>query len=98
MRRDQVITKLKTIEPAIRALGASALYLYGSHARDEARPDSDIDIFIDKDPTRRFGFDEFMNIYFKLRETLNTDVGYTTREGLVGFYRPDIERESIRVF
>lgn len=98
MLRDQVIGKLKAIEPDIRALGASALYLYGSHARDEARLDSDVDIFIDKDPARRFGFDEFMNIYFKLRETLGTEVGYTTREGLVEFYRPDIEREAIRVF
>ena len=98
MRRDQVIGKLKAIEPAIRALGANALYLYGSHARDEARPDSDVDVFIDKDPTRQFGFDEFMTIYFKLKEALGADVGYTTREGLVEFYRPDIEREAIRVF
>jgi len=98
MRRDQVIGKLKAIEPAIRALGANALYLYGSHARDEARPDSDVDVFIDKDPTRQFGFDEFMTIYFKLKEALGADVGYTTREGLVDFYRPDIEREAIRVF
>jgi predicted nucleotidyltransferase len=98
MRRNEVLSKLKSAEPAIRALGASALYLYGSHARDEARPDSDVDVFIDKDPARRFGFDEFMAIYFKLQETLGTEIGYTTREGLVEFYRPDIEREAIRVF
>ena len=98
MRRDQVISRLKAAEPAIRALGAEALYLYGSYARDEARPNSDVDVFIDKDPARPFGFDQFMDIYFKLREALGTDVGYTTREGLVDFYRPDIEREAIRVF
>ncbi len=98
MNRDQVIAILKAAEPAIRALGANALYLYGSYARDEAHPDSDIDIFIDKDPTRHFGFDEFMTIYFKLQEALGTGIGYTTREGLVEFYRPDIERAAIRVF
>lgn len=98
MRREQVIAKLKAAEPDIRALGARALYLYGSHARDEARAGSDVDLFIDKDPSRNFGFDEFMTIYFKLQETLGTDVGYTTREGLVDFYRPDIEREAIRIF
>ncbi len=98
MRRDQVISKLKAVEPTIRALGASALYLYGSHARDDARPDSDVDIFIDKDPARPFGFNEFMTIYFELQEALGAEIGYTTREGLVEFYRPDIEREAIRVF
>ena len=98
MRRDEVITRLKEAEPVIRALGARSLYLYGSHARDDARPDSDVDLFIDKDPTRRFGFSEFMGIYCKLQEVLGVEVGYTTREGLVKFYRPDIEREAIRVF
>ncbi|HEY5305421.1 MAG TPA: nucleotidyltransferase domain-containing protein [Pseudolabrys sp.] len=98
MRREQVIARLKSAEPAIRALGASALYLYGSHARDEARSDSDVDVFIDKDPSRPFGFDAFMSIYFKLQDTLDAEVGYTTRDGLVQFYRPDIEREAIRVF
>ena len=98
MRRAEVIDRLKQAEPAIRALGAAALYLFGSHARDEADPDSDVDVFIDKDPARDFGFSEFMEIYFKLRETLGREVDYTTREGIVEFYRRDIEREAIRVF
>lgn len=98
MRRDEAIARLKAAEPAIRSLGASALYLYGSHARDEARPDSDVDVFIDKDLSRPFGFNAFMDIYFKLQETLDAEIGYTTRDGLVDFYRLDIEREAIRVF
>ena len=98
MRRDDVIARLKQTEPAIRALGAEALFLFGSYARDEATPDSDVDVFIDKTPGRDFGFDEFMGIYLKLREALGVEVGYTTREGLVDFYRPDIEHEAIRIF
>jgi predicted nucleotidyltransferase len=98
MRRDDVVSRLKRAEPAIRALGAEALYLYGSHARDEATAQSDVDVFIDKQPNRKFGFDEFMDIYFKLREALGTELDYSTRDGLVEFYRPDIEREAIRVF
>jgi predicted nucleotidyltransferase len=57
-----------------------------------------VDIFIDKDPFRDFGLSEFMGIYLKLQEVLGVEVGYTTREGLVEFYRPYIEREAIRVF
>ncbi len=98
MRRNEVIAKLKEAEPAIRALGASALYLYGSHARDEAGPRSDVDVFIDKERSRKFGFDEFIGIYLTLRETLGTEVDYSTREGIVDFFRPNIEREAIRIF
>ena len=67
MRRDEVIARLKASEPAIRALGAAALYLYGSHARDAASAGSDVDLFIDKEPGRKLGFDDFMDIYLNLR-------------------------------
>jgi hypothetical protein len=41
MRRDEVIAKLKEAEPALRGFGVAALYLFGSHARDEAQSGSD---------------------------------------------------------
>jgi uncharacterized protein len=98
MRRSEVLAKLKEAEPALRARGVAALYIFGSYARDEARPDSDVDVFIDKDCSRKFGFDEFMDVYFPLRERLGTGVDYGTREGLHPVLRPEIEREAIRVF
>jgi predicted nucleotidyltransferase len=98
MRRDEVVARLKAAESAIRARGARALYLFGSHARDEASADSDVDVFIDKDRSRQFGFDEFMDIYFLLRERLGDKVDYGTREGLSPALRAEIEREAIRVF
>jgi predicted nucleotidyltransferase len=75
-----------------------ALYLYGSVARDEAGPESDIDLFIDVDPHEHFGFDEFMAIYAILQDNLGTDIDYTTRAGMMEFFRPDIEKEATRVF
>jgi predicted nucleotidyltransferase len=98
MRREEAIAKLKEAEPVIRARGAAALYLFGSHARDQARTDSDVDVFIDKDRTRKFGFDEFMDIYFVLQECLGDKVDYGTREGLHPLLRSRIEREAIKVF
>ena len=98
MRRGEVISRLKAAEPEIRARGAAALYLFGSYARNEARPESDVDVFIDKDRSRKFGFDEFMDIYFILQDCLGVGLDYGTREGLHPLLRPDIEREAIRVF
>jgi uncharacterized protein len=98
MRRDELMMRLRRAEPAIRAHGAVALYVYGSHARDEAGPGSDVDVFVDVDPEHDFDFDEFMAIYAILQEQLGSEVDYTTREGLVEFFRPDIEKEAFRVF
>jgi predicted nucleotidyltransferase len=98
MRRDELMTRLRRAEPAMRAHGAVALYVYGSHARDEAGAGSDVDVFVDVDPGYDFDFDEFMAIYAILRQQLGTGVDYTTREGLVEFFRPAIEKEAVRVF
>jgi predicted nucleotidyltransferase len=98
MRRSEVLSALKQAEPALRARGVAGLFIFGSIARDEARPDSDVDVFIDKDTSRKFGFDEFMDVYFLLQERLGVHVDYGTREGLHPVLRPSIEREAIRVF
>jgi predicted nucleotidyltransferase len=42
MDRQYVIKALKAHEPELRAGGVEALYLFGSTARDEAKPESDV--------------------------------------------------------
>jgi uncharacterized protein len=98
MRREEAITRLRASEPDIRACGVGGLYLFGSVARDEAEAHSDIDVFVDPDPRRRFGFDDFMGVYELLQERLGGRIDYTTREGLHRRLRPEIERTAIRVF
>jgi hypothetical protein len=98
MRRDDVITRLKKTEPALRAFGVGALYLFGSHARDEAGPDSDIDVFIDPAPDKAFGFAPFMDTYEMLQGAVGERLDYGTRKGLHPLLRANIEREAIRVF
>ena len=47
MTRDQAIAALRAHADVLRARGVSRLALFGSTARDEARPDSDVDVLID---------------------------------------------------
>ena len=95
----EVIAKLKAAEPALRAGGVAALYLFGSYARDEAHARSDIDVFVDKTPGRRFGLNEFLGAYRTLQNAIpGAAFGYATREGIVDFYRRTIERDAIKVF
>jgi predicted nucleotidyltransferase len=98
MRRDEVIARLRAAEPEIRAHGVDGLWLFGSVARDQARAASDVDLFVDPDPARRFGFDEFMAIHELLQEGLGPDIDYTTRQGLHRRLRAGIEKTAIRVF
>jgi predicted nucleotidyltransferase len=98
MRRDDVITRLKEAEPALREFGVAALYLFGSHARDEASPDSDVDVFIDPASDRPFGFLPYMDAYEAIKQAVGPNVDYGTRNGLHPLLRPDIEREAVQIF
>jgi predicted nucleotidyltransferase len=100
MRRDDVIAKLKEAEPALRGLGVAALYLFGSHARDEAKSSSDVDVFVDPAPEQDFGFLPFMDAYATIQKAIGDDVeiGYSTRTGLSPYILGDVEREAVRIF
>jgi uncharacterized protein len=98
MERDAVIAKLKANEDAVRALGATSLYLYGSTARNEARPDSDVDVFIEYDPAGHFSLLDLVGIQQELEERLGTTVDVATRDGLHPLLRKRIEKSAIRVF
>lgn len=97
MKREDAIARIKGIEPAIRALGAQAVYLFGSTARNEASSSSDIDIFIDKDPSKPFGLTTFFELEETLQAALGSPVDFTTREALHPVLRDEIERSAIRV-
>jgi uncharacterized protein len=99
MTRTDIIARLKALEPALRAHGVAALYLFGSYARQEAGPESDLDVFIDKTPGRKFGFDELMGSYHALRDALpGIDISYGTRQGLSKYIKDEAEQQAIRIF
>jgi predicted nucleotidyltransferase len=99
MNRADVINQLKSLEPELRAHGVAALYLFGSYARDEARPDSDLDVFVDKVAGRPFGFDELMGSYHALRDALpGFEINFGTRQGLSKYVKDEVEQEALRIF
>lgn len=99
MDRTEVIARLRSAEPDLRASGVAALYLFGSYSREDQRPSSDVDLFVDKAPGRPFGFDELMGSYRAVRSALpGVEIGFGTREGLSKYIRREVEREAIRIF
>jgi hypothetical protein len=99
MIRAQVLARLKSLEPKLRASGVEALYLYGSYARDDAGPDSDLDILADFSAGRDKDFLEFLAPIEELERAFpETEIGFSTRDRLEPLYRAAIESSAIRVF
>jgi predicted nucleotidyltransferase len=75
----------------------AALYLYGSYARDEAGPNSDIDILVDLEADKDLVAS--MAPYALLEgEFPGIEIGYGTRDNIVPAYRHHIESGAFRVF
>jgi predicted nucleotidyltransferase len=98
MNKLEAIDKLKRQAQAIKAMGATSLYLFGSIAQGEAGRGSDLDLFIDYDPNGRFNAFDLVGIKQLLESELGIDVDITTRDGLHPMLRTDIEQSAIRVF
>ncbi|WP_367276903.1 nucleotidyltransferase family protein [Bradyrhizobium sp.] len=45
MERTEAMRRLRTFAGALKARGATSLYLFGSTARNEASDESDLDLF-----------------------------------------------------
>ena len=72
--------------------------MFGSAARDEMASASDVDLFVDYDPTGTFSFVELVRLKELLKRKLSRDVDVTTRDGLHPQLRADIERACIKIF
>ncbi|MDI7776458.1 nucleotidyltransferase domain-containing protein [Asticcacaulis sp. EMRT-3] len=98
MERSVAIARLKPFEARLRERGVSALYLFGSTARNEAQVDSDLDLLFEHDPKAHFTLFSQAGIMQDLSEQLGAKVDLIARDGLRPHFRAQIERDMVKVF
>ena len=97
MRRAEAIARLKEHEAELKRLGVEHLYLFGSTARDEAREDSDVDLFFDYDEGS-LSLLGLMDVKERASEILKSKADIMTRDSLHKVLRAGIEQSAVRVF
>jgi predicted nucleotidyltransferase len=97
--RERVLRILRKHEAEIRALGVTRLRMFGSMARGEAGPESDVDLIVDIDRRARFSLLDLVGLQHFLQDLLGRDVDIGTT---VDKMRPRMRRrfdvDAIEVF
>jgi uncharacterized protein len=96
MTRDDALQLLAKHKPELaERFGVTALYLYGSVARNEAGPESDVDVLAEFDG-RPMGYFKFFDLQERLSRILGAQVDLATPDSLHRRIRDAVIREAIR--
>jgi uncharacterized protein len=96
VKRDEIIQKLKEREADLRAQGVAHAALFGSIARGDDRPDSDIDILVDLDPAIVVTIFDYAGV--KDFSMFERPVDVVSRENLKPRVRPKAIADAIYAF
>jgi predicted nucleotidyltransferase len=96
MRREDVLERLRVHREELRTrFAVGSIALFGSYARDEAGPDSDVNLLVEFERTPTFlGYMELVDF---LEQLFGARVDLATPNKLKPRARPYVERELIRV-
>jgi predicted nucleotidyltransferase len=93
-----ILRKLRDAEAALRQEGVSGVWVFGSVARGEAHPDSDVDLALEFDPDRQ----PTLFTLARLQELIEAQLGTKVDLGLRRDLRPHVaqafERDAVRAF
>ena len=87
MDKEQVVSKLRAHEPELKAAGIVHLRLFGSVARGDATPLSDVDLMADFDRPQSLTLVRVGRLESRLRDILGVNVDLSS---------PDWMREPVR--
>lgn len=93
MSKDQLIRLLNTHLPELKEYGVSSIAVFGSVARGESSPDSDIDILVDFG--KPVGLFQFARLKMHLESLLGKPVDLVTTAALKEQLKPSILKEAI---
>jgi predicted nucleotidyltransferase len=98
MDKHGIIARLRENEAALRARGVTHAALFGSRARGDDRPGSDIDIMIEIEPEAVQDVYAYVGLKSYIAELFVEPVDVVDRAALKPYVRPPAESEAVYAF
>ena len=90
-------SKIEAIRAYFKAKPILKAYLFGSQARNQASPGSDIDILVELDYTQRIGLG-FLRMQLDLEKLLAIKVDLVSSNSLSKYIKPQVDREKKLIY
>jgi predicted nucleotidyltransferase len=94
----EILAKLQQCEATLRSRGVAHAALFGSRARGDHQPDSDIDLLIEIAPEASVGLFEYVAITQYLEDLFPAHVDIANRARLKATIRAEALRDAVYAF
>ena len=95
MTVDEVRAMLAEHWDELRSMGVVSLKIFGSVARGEAGPESDVDLLVDLDPEQRISLLDYAHIKCELEDMLGCEVDLVERAAVRPRWQGVLEEEAV---
>jgi len=95
MNKQQIIETIQANRVLLEEFSVKSIFVFGSVVRDEARPDSDVDILVEFEPKAKIGFFTFARLQRRLSDILGRPVDLVTQDALHKAMRSRILEEEV---
>jgi predicted nucleotidyltransferase len=95
MNKQQIIETIQANRVLLEEFSVKSIFVFGSVVRDEARPDSDVDILVEFEPKAKIGFFTFARLQRRLSDILGRPVDLVTQDALHKAMRSRILEEAV---
>jgi hypothetical protein len=86
-----IIREYLSHQPVLRA------YVFGSYAREQATPDSDVDLLVELDYSQHIGFG-FLGMKYDLEEKLKKEIDLISANGISKYIEPSIMKDKVLIY
>ena len=98
MDRDLLSRRILSLRGELEEAGVTHLAMFGSRARGDHRPDSDLDVLIEVDGERKFSLIDLVGVEHRIGDALGLPVQVTMRRSLPDSFRQAVTPDVVEIF
>ena len=92
LTKDDIVNSIRKSRLKLLSYGVRSIGLFGSFARGQGRPESDVDLLVEFAPDKKT-FDNFIDACFLLEDLFGRKVELVTKESLSSYISSYVLRE-----